>query len=209
MKCPEGVLNESLVMAGELPCYLLFLWYNKNMKSFMNILLSLVIGSFFLLVSGSDALETPLRSEWVNPSDVTGTFTLILYGGNYFNDVHTIAFLDSEGDQYTFEPYAPEFEYRVLKGLSAKEALDKAQHFVSTIDNCFWRSQLSRVLDQNSKTIGYELKPFYNPLCYGLSDVLDVSYRNKDGKVVIRIRLNPVVEKQLLGGDGSSRDSGN
>ena len=179
------------------------------MKNFLIILLCIVIEFSFVLVKDSDALETPLNTEWVNIVDVTGTFTLILHGGNYFNDVHTIAFLDLEGDQYTFEPYAPEFEYRLVKGLSAKEALDKAQHFVSTIDNCFWRSQLSRVLDQNSKTIGYELKPFYNPLCYGLSDVLDVSYRNKDGKVVIRIRLNPVVEKQLLGGDGSSRDSGN
>jgi hypothetical protein len=196
-------------MAGELSCYLLFLWYNKNMKSFMNIVLSMVIGSFFLLVSGSDALETPLRSEWVNPSDVTGTFTVILYGGNYLNDIHTIAFLDSEGDQYTFEPYAPEFEYRVLKGISAKEALDKAQDFVSTIDNCFSRSQLSKVLDQNGKTIGYEMRPFYNTICYGLSDVLDVSYWNKGGKVVIRIKLYPAVEKQLQGGDGSNgRDSG-
>ena len=169
----------------------------------------MVIGTFFLLVSGSEALENPLTTEWVSPSDITGTFTLILYGGNYLNDVHTIAFLDSEGDQYTFEPYAPEFEYRVLKGLPAKKALDMAQDFVSTIDNCFMRSQLSRVLDQNGKTIGYELRPFYLPTCYGLSDVLDVSYWNKSGKVVIRIRLYPVVERQLQSGDGSQgRDSG-
>jgi len=180
------------------------------MKRFIIILLCLVMLGSFVLVNGSDALETPLKTEWVNPSEVTGTFTVIFYGGNYFNDVHTIAFLDSEGDQYTFEPYAPEFEYRVLKGLSAKEALDKAQDFVSTMDNCFSRSQLSKVLDQNGKTIGYELRPFYNTICYGLADVLDVSYWNKGGKVVIRIRLYPAVEKQIMGGDGSrGRDSGN
>ena len=180
------------------------------MKNFLIILLCIVTGVSFVLAKGSDALETPLNTEWVNAPDVSGTFTLILYGGNYFNDVHTIAFLDSEGDQYTFEPYAPEFEFRLVKGLSAKEALDKAQHFVSTTDNCFLRSQLSRVLDQNGKTMGYELRPFYNPICYGLADVLDVSYWNKNGKVVIRIRLKPSVEKQLLGGDGSrGRDSGN
>lgn len=180
------------------------------MRNSLVISICILIGFPFVVSTGTDAIAQPLRTELVNPSDVTGNYTLILYGGNYLNDVHTIAFLDSEGDQYAFEPYAPEFEYRVLKGLSAKEALDKAQHFVSTIDNCFWRSQLSRVLDQNSKTIGYELRPFYRPLCYGLSDVLDVSYWNKDGRIVIRIRLNPVVEKQLLGGDGSrGRDSGN
>ena len=161
------------------------------------------------LVNGSDALETPLRTEWVNASDVTGTFTVIFYGGNYFNDLHTIAFLDSEGDQYTFEPYAPEFEYRVLKGLSAKEALDKVEQFVSTMGNCFLRSQLSKVIDKKGKTIGYELRPYYNPICYGLSDVLDVSYWEKGGKVVIRIKLYPTVEKQFESGDGSKgRDGG-
>jgi hypothetical protein len=173
------------------------------MKNVLIVLLSLVIGFSFILVKGSDALETPLRTEWVNAPDVTGTFTLILYGGNYFNDVHTVAFLDSEGDRYTFEPYAPEFEYRLVRGLSAKEALDKAQHFVSTIGSCFLRSELSKVLDQSGKTIGYELRPLYNSVCYGVVDVLDVSYWNKNGKVVIRIRLKPSVEKQIFGGDGS------
>ncbi|HXX80040.1 MAG TPA: hypothetical protein VEI46_00695, partial [Thermodesulfovibrionales bacterium] len=113
------------------------------------------------------------------------------------------------GYPYTFEPYAPAFEYRLLKGLSAREALDKAQDFVSTTGNCFVRSQLSKVLDRNDKTIGYELRPFYNPLCYGLADVLDVSYWNKDGKIVIKVKVKPIVEKQFESGDSSTgRDSG-
>jgi hypothetical protein len=170
----------------------------------------ILIGSSLVAGYGTYANAQSLRTEWVSATEVTGTFTLILYGGNYFNDVHTVAFLDSEGDRYTFEPYAPEFEYRLVKGLSAKEALDKAQHFVSTIDSCFLRSELSKVLDQSGKTIGYELRPLYNSLCYGLADVLDVSYWQKNGKVVIRIGLKPSVEKQLLGGDGSrDRESGN
>jgi hypothetical protein len=40
-------------------------------------------------------------------------------------------------------------------------------------------------------------------MCYGVADVLDVSYWKKNGKVVIRIRLKPSVEKQIFGGDGS------
>lgn len=173
------------------------------MKSFMVMLLLLcivIVGSL-VLGSGSDALEKPLRTESANASDVTGTFTLILYGGNYFNDIHTIAFLASEGDQYTFEPYAPEFDYRLIEGLSAKEALDKAQNFVS-VNNCFLHSQLSKILDQDGKTIGYELRPIYSSICYGLADVLDVSYWNRASKVVIRVRVNPVVEEQLESGGG-------
>lgn len=179
------------------------------MRTVLIVVLCILSGFSFALVKDSDALETPLKTEWVNTVDAAGTFTLILYGGNYLNDVHTIAFLDLEGDQFTFEPYAPEFEYRLVKGLSAKEALDKAQHFVSTIGSCFLRSELSKVRDQSGKTIGYEVRPLYNSFCYGVADVLDVSYWSKKGKVVIRIRLKPSVEKQLLGGNGSKdRDSG-
>jgi len=179
------------------------------MKRLEVMLTCIAIGGLLVLACDSAAFEKPLRTEWVNQSEVAGSFTLILYGGNYFNDLQTIAFLDAEGYPYTFEPYAPAFEYRLLKGLSAREALDKAQDFVSTTGNCFVRSQLSKVLDRNDKTIGYELRPFYNPLCYGLADVLDVSYWNKDGKIVIKVKVKPIVEKQFESGDSSTgRDSG-
>jgi len=139
--------------------------------------------------------------------DVPGTFTLILYGGSYSRDVENLALLDLEGDPYTLEPYAPEFDYRVIRGLSAKDALDLAEHFLSS-QYAFRRSLLSRILDSSGKTIGYELKPFYDPLTVGLTDVLDVSYEpRKDGKVRVYIRLNPSVQRQISGGDGP-RDDG-
>lgn len=154
------------------------------------------------------ALEKPLNVEEARVAGVTGMFTLILYGGRHLNDIETVAFLDLEGDRYTFEPYAPEFDYRVVSGVSAKDALAKAEHFVGG-HYSFWRSQLNRVLDDRGNVIGYELRPYYQPLAFGLSDVLDVYYAQKGDRVLIYIRLKPLVERQLFqDGDGAKGGGG-
>lgn len=139
--------------------------------------------------------------------DVPGTFTLILYGGRYYRDAESLALLDLEGDPYTLEPYAPEFDYIVVRGLPAQDALARAEHFLNS-QYAFRRSLLSRILDSSGKTIGYELKPFYDPLTFGITDVLDVEYvPRQDGKVRVYIRLDPAVQGHIFGGDGS-RDDG-
>ncbi len=157
------------------------------------------------MINISTAFGKTLRTEELQPADITGTFNLILFGGRYFRDVETIAFLDVEGDPYTLEPYAPDFDFRVIKGLSAKEALERAQRFVSAQYD-FWRSQLSRILDDNGRTVGYEIRPLYDPLAFGNADVMDIYYALKGDKIRIHIRLKPEVERSLFGG-GGSRDS--
>jgi len=152
----------------------------------------------------SFALEKPLRTEVANVAEIQGSFTMILYGGRFLDDVETIAILDVEGDQFHFEPYAPDFDFKVKKGIPAKEALSEAQKFVS-FHNAFWRSQLSRILDNNGKTIGYELRPLYHHFVYGTSDVMDVYYWLKEGgRVKVTIRLDSEIEKMIRfpGGNG-------
>ena len=146
-----------------------------------------------------------LKTEQAKDDEVTGTFTLILYGGRHINDLETVALLDKEGDQYEFEPYAPEFDYKVRKGVSAVDALKEARRFVS-FHSAFWRSQLSKILDEKGNTIGYEVRPLYRPFIYGRADLIDVYYRIKDGKVIIYIKLTPDVSDTLFFGDkhGSS-----
>lgn len=155
-----------------------------------------------ILINDSFATGRPLKTEDINITEVKGTFTLIFFGGRYSNDFETIAFLDLEGDGYTFEPYAPGFDYRVKKGVPAKEAFKEAEQFVSQHPD-FSRSLLSRILDKEGKIIGYELRPLYYPLRFGISDILDIDYWINNGKVKIIIRLIPSVERQLFGGDGS------
>lgn len=161
---------------------------------------------FSLFMTGETyAGSKSLKTEDAKATEMTGAFTLILYGARHGNDVETVAILDKEGDRYTFEPYAPEFDYRIKKGLSAKEALEEAERFVS-FHSSFWYSRLSKIIDNEGNTIGYEVRPFYYPTTFGVTDVLDVNYRIKDSKVIAYIKLKPEIERMLFGGDGKDKD---
>jgi len=154
----------------------------------------------FLVISILPAQAKDLKTEEARACEVTGTFTLVLYGARHIDDLETVAFLDKEGDQYEFEPYAPEFDYRVEKGIPALDALQAARKFVS-FHNAFWRSQLSKILDEKGNVIGYEVRPLYRPFVFGRSDLLDVYYRIKDGKVIAYIKLRPDVSGMFFFGD--------
>jgi hypothetical protein len=166
----------------------------KKMKIYVLVL------SLILFFGAEDAFAKFLKTEEVKSEEITGTFTLVLYGGRHNNDLETVAFLDKEGDQYEFEPYAPEFDYRIKKGVPAEEALKKAKKFVS-FHNAFWRSQLSRILDEKGNVIGYELRPLYRSFVYGREDLLEIYYRIKGSKVIIEIRLTPNIFKIPFLGD--------
>ena len=177
------------------------------MKIIINCTLVLAL-LLFVNVSSSIALEKPLKTKAATPEDVTGAFTLILYGANYLDDLETIAILDYEGDDYHFEPFAPAFNYKVREGVQAQEALKEAEKFVS-FHSSFWKSQMSKILDKEGVTIGYEVRPLYRPFIYGISDILDVYYwLKKDGKVKTTIRLKHLVEGTDFSGDGPSCGGG-
>ena len=150
----------------------------------------------FFSVNHVFALSEHLRTEEVKEDDVKGVFTLILYGARDINDIETLAILDLEGDQYTLEPYAPDFDYKVKKGLSEKTALKEAYEFIS-YHNSFLRPQVSKIVDSKGNTIGYEVRPLYIPFVFGRSDVLDVDYLLKGNKVEVRIKIIPAIERAL------------
>lgn len=157
------------------------------------------------------AFKRSLKTEEATPSEIKGTFTLILYGGRYSDNLETIAILDLEGDQYNFEPYAPDFDFTVKKGVTAEKALAAAQKFIS-FHASFWRAQLSKILDEKGDIIGFEVRPLYRPFIYGVSDVMEVNYWPKeDGKVKVNIKLIPSVERLRYpgGGGGPGWGSGN
>jgi hypothetical protein len=151
------------------------------------------------------AFEKALRTEEAKPDEINGTFTLILYGGSYLDDLETIAMLDAEGDQYVLDPFAPDFDYRMKKSMPAPEAFKEAEKFVN-FHPSFRRSQLSRIVDNEGKVIGFEVRPLYRPIAFGVNDVLDVNYWLKEkGRVKVTIRLIPSVDKyKLPGGDAGS-----
>lgn len=165
--------------------------------------LNLYLAVFFFTViflTSSCALRTGLNTAGAGPGEVQGTFTLILYGCNYLNDLETVAILDKEGDRYIIEAYAPTFNYRIKKGVPPKEALDEAEMFINC-NSSYSRPQLRKILDNNGNIIGYEMRPLYLPFAYGVDDVLDTFYWIKDNKVYVSVRLKPSVENTR--GDGN------
>jgi len=131
-----------------------------------------------------------LRTESATGEEITGVYTLILYGGTSANDIKTIAILAKEGTPYSFEVFQPEFDYKIIKGIPAKEALEKAEKFVS-FHHDFWKIQMSKILDNKGSTIGYEIRPLYNPAVYGKFHIPDVYYKIADDKVIVYINFYP------------------
>jgi hypothetical protein len=149
---------------------------------------------------GGCATGTSLRTTAADPAEITGTYTLLLYGGRFSIDVETIAFLDREDDTTAFTIRAPDFDYKVIKGIQGKDALARAVEHVKFHPN-FQYYRISRILDPYGAVLGYEVRPYYSTLSYGMSDVLWVNYGFKDGSVVISVRLQPEMER-IQRGDG-------
>lgn len=139
-----------------------------------------------------------LKTMFAKAEEVQGTFRLLLFWGAFPQQLGRIAFLDCAGDGIEFIPYAPEDEYRVVPDVTPQEALEQAGDFVS-IHPDFQHISLAKVLDTDGTILGFEVCPHYSMTAFGTSDVLDVSYRKKDGSVAIFVHLQSGVERQLRG----------
>ncbi|HTZ19049.1 MAG TPA: hypothetical protein VMB78_11495 [Dissulfurispiraceae bacterium] len=153
------------------------------------------------LLCGACALNSSyLRTELADKSEIKGTCSVVLYGANYIDDIATVALIIPEGGQYTFDIFAPDFNYRTIKGVPAADAVKMAEKFVVRHPD-FQGSQTSRILDVNGRVIGYEVRPLYRSTTFGTSDVMYVDYFLEDtNKVVVHIHLNIDVERKFMGG---------
>lgn len=168
-------------------------------KTSYRIVQTLIIISFFLTIN-SCAGSRYLKTSQAKGIEIKGTYTLILYGWRYGDDIENVAILDKEGDKYNFEVYAPEFDYAIKRGIQAKLALEEAEKFVGR-HHAFWHSQLSSILDYEGNIIGYEIRPLYRPLDFGFPDVLDINYIIQDSRVVVNITLKMEIRKKLFNED--------
>jgi hypothetical protein len=138
-----------------------------------------------------------LETESAGKTTITGTYTVLLYGCRYADDIENAVILVSEGSRYPVEIYAPETRYKVKKGLDAKKALAEAKAFVKCGVHTVWQTQTRRIRDDAGGTIGYELRPLYYPYDVGAADVLLISYSLKGNKVTAYIRLTLEMENRL------------
>ena len=161
----------------------------------LRIIITFTVSALFLCI-GSCASAPYLITVPTDPREIEGTYTLILYGGRYSADLENVAVMDKEGDEYTFNVYAPEFDYKVKKHIPAKEALAEAEAFVR-FHYAFWKAQLRVIVDPSGAPVGYEVRPLYSPIDFGYPDVLEVDYILKDHNVTLRISLRRELRRQL------------
>lgn len=174
-----------------------FFFFNKRGTLFFACL-----GILLMLISACSPLsqKNVLTTAPLNTRDLQGRVNLILYGGNYYHDLETIALIDIAGDGYEFEIYAPDFVYKVIKDMDAKDALSDAEKFLdhqSSLQNI----RFSRILSKQGSVVGYEIRPLYYPFRYGFSDVLDVTYSLNMNKIVVIIRLDRSIERRMHNGN--------
>jgi hypothetical protein len=160
----------------------------------MNPFLILGIAALIILSLFFFASDKHLKTETALPSEMQGTFTLMLYGCRSADDIENMVLFDKEGDAFTFEIYSPEFSYTVKTNVPAGDALAEAEKFVRCNINCEG-SQLRKILGPGGNSIGFELKPLYSPVLFGIRDVLDIGYVIKERKVTAYIKLDSNAEK--------------
>jgi len=151
-------------------------------------LLQAVLVLFFAVVVTACglSLKQEIRTEDASEKEITGTYSLILYGGMYEDDLETVAILAKEDSPYTIVPYAPEFDYKIIKHMPAKDALAEAFSFTSRHPD-FSRAQLARIVDSSGRVIGYEVQPLYRAFRYGAPDVLYTYYWREGDKVFLKM----------------------
>lgn len=160
----------------------------------MNLLKSLIL-IMTIIVINACAPANYLRTDRATAGDITGTYTLLLHGGRYIEDLENVAILDREGDPYIFRIYAPEYDFTVRKGLPAREALEEAEKHVRS-HRSVHRTLLKSITDKDGNILGYELRPLYFYLEFGTSDILSVYHRISDGDVISSILLNYDIDRK-------------
>jgi len=180
-------------------------YYRERLRRILSFLAILFLGlntSSCVVTTGSH-----LKTEMAKPSEVTGTYTLLLYGCRYPDDLENVAVLEKEGGPYAFEIYAPASRYKIKSGLPADEALREARQFV-TCSVHYQEYRMSGISDPAGAIIGYEVRPLYSPIRFGMYDVLNIQYVMKEGKIVVYIKLDPTVELELQNeGDRDNHDA--
>lgn len=139
-----------------------------------------------------------------DPSELRGTYTLILYGCRYPADLENMAILVDESSPYHLDVYALDAMYKVKKGLTGSQALSEGSKFITCGMNPVWQSALRKIPDSAGRAVGYELKPLYRDVFP--SEALVSSYSVKNGRVTAYIRLDYSLQYKDQGGSNNNSD---
>ena len=165
----------------------------------------LILIAFLALTLQACAAGKQLTTASARPADLQGSYTLLLYGCHYPEEIKNLAILVDERSKYPVEIYDIPSSYQVKKGVPGPEALAEADAFVRCSTRRVDGTQLRRIVDDTGGTIGYEVRPIYFPLEFGKIDVLFVTYSlMPNGTVRSYVRLDPDVER-IVDSPGAGR----
>jgi len=176
-----------------------------RMRSFVLMRKTALLLVLLLLASCAAMTANHLKTAETTSAEIQGAYRVLLYGCRSVDDVENVAILDKEGDPFTFDIFAPDFEYKIKSGLSAADALSTAERFIQCSFH-YERTQLSRIIGPSGEVIGYEVRPLYSPIRYGRYDLLDIHYTVKGDSIVTYIRLDPTIERSIRNEGGDSDD---
>lgn len=148
-------------------------------------------------------LQAELNLNPCSDSDIKGNFNLIIYSNSFINDPETFIILEKIGSKIM--PYAPGFKYRTIENLTEKEALRIANEILK--DPSFVSSIKCSAIYDEGNIRGYELKPIYFPWIFGIMEPVETVYKKQGDAIVIFIKLDPRVERQLYFGENSDEDN--
>ncbi|UCD35017.1 MAG: hypothetical protein JSU90_12110 [Nitrospiraceae bacterium] len=165
----------------------------RRYKRTCAVFIAVVLGVVTLSCAGFNAIQTTAAEE----AEVSGSFTVILFGANISNDPRTLGVLDLEGDDYTFIPSARKDDYLTRKGVTAKEALAEARYFTGRY-SYFLSHQLKKIIDPEGNVIGYEIRPLFHTRKFGAADILDVNYRLSGKEVMVSVNIKKSIEDRIF-----------
>jgi hypothetical protein len=135
-----------------------------------------------------------LTPKQFDPAEIKGTYTLILYGCRYADDLENMAILVDEKSAHPLEVFAIDAMYKVKKGLTGQQAMSEANAFINCSMQPVWQSVVRRIPDNQGRTVGYEVKPLYRNITP--PEALLSSYSLSEGKVIAYINLDPSLKKE-------------
>jgi hypothetical protein len=180
----------------------------KNLKTSARKRLSAALVLICVALAGCSSYKGVLDTTPANMSALTGKYTLIKVGGGSVEDYTTFALIVPEDGMYRFDIYKPAFDYSATKGLSSGQALKTAETFVSG-QNAFLYSRTRAVIGPAGGAIAYEVRPLYQTVIFGRSDLLITTYLLKEDNLVeVRVDVDEVVKWRDRDGDRHGRGRG-
>jgi hypothetical protein len=157
-----------------------------------------------ILAGGCVTYKATLQTRTAGAVDTASTYSLIKYGRHYGDVYSSVAFIVPERGKYTFSIFKPDFEYKVVKGVSSAQVVEMAQTFVKG-DPQIKEVQLNGIIGPGGDITGYEVRPIYRSILFGKEDILIIGYfLNESNEIQVRIDVDDVVKQREKGDDGGN-----